>query len=40
MPAGSIGYFTATIKKGKYALISEVPNALSKNMLQTFVVSE
>ena len=40
MPAGSIGYFTATLEKGKYALISEVPNALSKNMLQTFVISE
>jgi len=40
MPEGSIGYFTATLKTGKYALISEVPNALSKNMLKTFVVSK
>jgi hypothetical protein len=40
MPAGSIGYFTPTLEIGNYALISEVPNASSKNMLKTFVVSE
>jgi hypothetical protein len=40
MPAGSTGYFTATLEPGGYALISEVPNALSKKMLKTFVVSE
>jgi hypothetical protein len=40
MPEGNIGYFTATLETGNYALISEVPNALSKNMLKTFVVSK
>jgi len=40
MPEGNIGYFTATLEPGRYALISEVPNALSKNMLKTFVVSK
>ncbi|MEZ2414506.1 hypothetical protein ACA086_06030 [Muriicola sp. E247] len=40
MPAGNKGYFTAEIEPGKYVLISEVPNASSKNMLKTFVVSE
>lgn len=40
MPEGNIGYFTVTLDPGNYALISEVPNALSKNMLKTFVVSK
>jgi len=40
MPEGSTGYFTATLDTGSYALISEVPNASSKNMLKTFVVPE
>ncbi len=40
MPTGNIGYFTATLEPGSYALISEVPNSLSKNMLKTFVVSK
>lgn len=40
MPAGSIGYFTAILESGNYALVAEVPNTLSKNMLKTFVVSE
>lgn len=40
MPEGNTGYFMVTLEKGNYALISEVPNALSKNMLKTFVVSE
>ena len=40
MPEGNIGFFTANLKPGNYALISEVPNALSKNMLKTFVVPE
>ncbi len=40
MPAGSVGYFTATLETGSYALISEVPNSLSKNMLKTFVVTK
>ena len=40
MPAGNKGYFIAKLESGNYALISEVPNALSKNMLKTFVVSD
>jgi len=40
MPEGNIGYFTAALETGRYALISEVPNALSKNMLKIFVVSK
>ena len=40
MPAGSTGYFTLTLEPGNYALISEVPNTLSKKMLKTFTVSE
>ncbi|NNE32669.1 MAG: hypothetical protein HKN40_09890 [Winogradskyella sp.] len=38
MPAGNIGYFTAILKPGNYALISEVPNARHKNMLKTFKI--
>jgi hypothetical protein len=38
MPADNIGYFTATLESGSYALISEVPNSLSKNMFKIFVV--
>ncbi len=40
MPAGSRGYFIASLEPGQYALVSEVPNTLSKNMLRTFVVSK
>ena len=40
MPAGNTGYFEVNLKPGNYAFISEVPNALSKNMLKTFVVTE
>ena len=40
MPAGHKGYFTIKLEPGQYALISEVPNALSKNLLKTFVISE
>ncbi|WP_430468244.1 hypothetical protein [Winogradskyella ouciana] len=40
MPEGSIGYFSANLEPGNYALISEVPNASSKNMLKTFEVVE
>ena len=40
MPQGNTGYFTANLEPGTYALISEVPNASSKNMLKTFIVSE
>lgn len=38
MPAGNTAYFTATLSPGNYALISEVPDPKSKNMLQTFTV--
>ncbi|PKQ43948.1 hypothetical protein [Confluentibacter flavum] len=40
MPAESHGYFIATLEPGKYALISEVPETIRKNMLKTFIVSE
>jgi hypothetical protein len=40
MPEGSKGYFTATLSPGRYALISEVPNASSKKMLKVFEVVE
>jgi hypothetical protein len=39
-PVGNIGYFTATFEPGNYAFISEERNAISKNLLKTFVVSE
>ncbi|NNM21998.1 MAG: hypothetical protein HKO54_00475 [Flavobacteriaceae bacterium] len=38
MPQGGIGYFTANLDPGIYVLISEVPDALKKNMLKTFEV--
>lgn len=38
MPAESTGYFHADLKPGKYAFISEVPKANSKNLLKTFEV--
>ncbi len=40
MPAGRRGYFVATLEPGKYALVSEVPDTIKKNMLKTFEVSE
>jgi hypothetical protein len=40
LPEGNTGYFSATLEPGNYALISEVPNAKSKNMLKTFVVAQ
>ncbi|MEZ5009509.1 MAG: hypothetical protein R2753_15295 [Chitinophagales bacterium] len=40
MPAGSHGYFIATLEPGNYALVSEVPNTIKKNMLKTFEVYE
>ena len=40
MPAGSTSYFTSNLEPGKYVLISEVPNALSKNLLKTFIVKD
>jgi hypothetical protein len=38
LPDGDTGYFAANLEPGNYALISEVPNASSKNMLRTFKV--
>ena len=35
---GSVGYFTVNLKPGKYALVSEVPNAKAKGLLKTFQV--
>jgi len=40
MPAGSHGYFTATLKPGMYALVSEVPNSIRKKLLKTFIVTD
>lgn len=40
MPEGSKSYFKANLEPGKYALISEVPNASEKDLLKTFVISE
>ncbi len=39
-PAGSTGYFKVNLQPGRYALISEVPNASGKNMLKTFEIAE
>lgn len=38
MPAGETGYFTVTLKPGRYAWISEVPNQAAKGLLKTFTV--
>lgn len=38
MPAGSVGYLTVALEPGRYAWISEVPNAKAKNMLIPFTV--
>lgn len=38
MPAGKTGYFTAILEPGTYALISEVPEASTKNMLKVFEI--
>ena len=40
MPAGEKGYFKVNLMPGKYILISEVPNAMTKKMLKTFEVYE
>lgn len=40
MSAGDTGYFTVNLNPGRYILISEVPNPVSKNMLKTFTVSD
>lgn len=38
LPAGQTGYFEATLEKGNYVLISEIPNAIGRNMIKTFSV--
>jgi len=38
MPEGSMGFFSVNLEKGHYALVAEVPDPLSKNMLVTFNV--
>lgn len=40
MPVGKTGYFEANLKQGTYALISEVPNAISKGLFKRFEVVE
>lgn len=40
MPAGHTAYFTAELEPGRYAWISEVPNAQSKGMLKPFNVAQ
>lgn len=39
-PEGTIGYFTAELHPGTYALISETPLASEKGLLKTITVSE
>lgn len=38
LDAGLSSYFTTVLKPGRYALVAEVPNPLSKNMLVTFEI--
>ena len=40
MSAGNTGYFYADLKPGKYAFISEAPNAKEKGLLKTFEVKD
>ena len=40
LPAGGTAYFSAQIEPGRYALISEVPNADEKGLLVQFEVSQ
>ncbi|TBW27121.1 hypothetical protein [Gramella sp. KN1008] len=40
LPAGETGYFTAILKPGTYAFISEVPDPMSKNMFKIFEVPQ
>lgn len=39
MPEGNSGYFTVRLEPGRYALISEVPNAGEKGLYKTFSIS-
>ncbi|MFH6768783.1 hypothetical protein V8G56_08555 [Gaetbulibacter aquiaggeris] len=38
LPSGDTGYFEATLEKGNYVLISEIPNAVERKMIKTFTV--
>ena len=38
LPAGQTGYFEATLEKGNYVLISEIPNAVGRKMIKRFTV--
>lgn len=40
LKTGGTAYFTVTLKPGRYALISEVPNPRGKGLLATFDVQE
>ena len=40
LPEGRIGYFNASLEKGEYVLISEIPNAVKRNMFRKFSVTE
>ena len=38
LPAGQTGYFEATLEKGNFVLISEIPNAVGRKMIKRFTV--
>ena len=40
LPGGKTGYFSASLQPGSYLLISEVPQALERNMYKRFEVIE
>jgi hypothetical protein len=40
LPEGSKGYINASLEEGEYVLISEIPNALKRNMFKKFRVTK
>ncbi len=40
LPAGGVGYFKALLNPGRYVLISEVPDAIKRNMVWEFMVTD
>ena len=38
LPAGKTGYFEVNLEKGSYVLISEIPNAVERKMIKSFLV--
>lgn len=38
LPTGQTGYFEATLEKGNYVLISEIPDAVGRKMIKHFTV--